>query len=248
MDIASNEQIKPMQWQDLCCGSLIEKEIEANLALWWPRIFGYHFLKLGPLSSDINTLHCQINHHFSLYEEEGADVQASHQHLPLQNNSIDAVLMANLLEYEQDPYRVLRESDRVLVSGGYIFIIGFNPVSPTFIGKLLPKYQTRIPWNGQFFMPSRVKDWMGLLGYQVLADERMVYHHLLSEPSKSIYWQKLLAKWLPSTGSLYFIVARKLDCPLTPTREKQSVKTKGWATAPTAGRAGFKINPNNIDK
>jgi hypothetical protein len=132
------------------------------------------------------------------------------------------------------------------VSGGYVFIIGFNPISPTFIGKLLPKYQTQIPWNGQFFMPSRVKDWMGLLGYQVLADERMVYHHLLTEPSSSTYWQKMMAKWLPSTGSLYLIVARKLACPLTPTREKQKITAKGWSTAPTAGRTGFKVHPENV--
>lgn len=59
--------------------------------------------------------------------------------------------MSMLLEFETDPYKLLRETDRVLISGGYLFIIGFNPLSPAFMGKLLPRYQQKLPWSGRFY-------------------------------------------------------------------------------------------------
>ena len=150
------EACSPLSWLEFASGDQLKTELEARLNLWWPRLFGYHLLKLGPLSAEINSLQCQINYHFSLFETEGGAIQASTKDLPLQNSSIDTVLMNSLLEFEQDPYRVLREVDRVVVSGGHIILSGFNPVSPIFFGKLLPQFQNVAPWCGHFFMPSRV--------------------------------------------------------------------------------------------
>ncbi|MGX9459690.1 methyltransferase domain-containing protein [Shewanella sp. A14] len=235
--------LKPLMWHDLPFGELMQAEIEAKLAPWWPRIFGYHLLKVGALSGQLNSLHCNIARHFSIYDDISASIQADPHHLPIQQSSIDAVLSCFLLEFESDPYQILREFDRVLISSGYIFIVGFNPISPAFIGKILPKYQTTLPWNGQFFMPSRVKDWLGLLGYQVLADERFMYHSLLGQrvdnSPHQAFWQKSMANWLPSTGSVYLIVARKLTVPLTPIKDKSKVKAPNWSTAPTASRSGL---------
>ena len=242
--------LKPHNWQDLPYGELLQAEIEAKLAPWWPRIFGYHLLKVGALSGQLNSLHCNIARHFSVYDDSEANIQADTHYLPIQQHSIDAVLSCFLLEFESDPYQILREFDRVLINSGYIFIIGFNPISPAFIGKILPRYQTKLPWNGQFFMPSRVKDWLGLLGYQVLADERFMYHSLLgqrganesyqaNEPYHSSRWQKTIANWLPSTGSVYLIVARKMTIPLTPIKDKAKLKAPNWSPAPTAGRSGL---------
>ncbi|AZG73087.1 methyltransferase domain-containing protein [Shewanella livingstonensis] len=242
--------LKPLIWQDLPFGELLQTEIEAKLAPWWPRIFGYHLLKVGALSGQLNSLHCSIARHFCVYDALEACIQADPHHLPIQQSAIDAVLSCFLLEFESDPYQILREFDRVLISSGYIFIVGFNPVSPAFIGKILPKYQTQPPWNGQFFMPSRVKDWLGLLGYQVLADERLMYHSLLgqsvtnrghkaNQSQHTPFWQKSIANWLPSTGSVYLIVARKMTIPLTPIKDKSKLKAPNWSTAPTAGRSGL---------
>lgn len=81
-----------------------------------------------------------------------------------------------------------------------------------------------------------MKDWLGLLGYQVLADERLLYHHLMSDIVVDSIWQHALQAWLPSSGSVYIIVARKMESPLTPIHEKQKVRQPNWATAPSAGR------------
>ena len=158
------------------------------------------------------------------------------------------LVLTALLEFETDPYKILREVDRIIVSGGYIIIAGYNPISLAFLGKLLPKYQSNPPWNGNFFMPSRVKDWLNLLGYQIYGDERCVYDHLLSSASCSSSIQIALEKWLPSTGSMYLIVAKKMDSPFTPIKDKQKVRAPNWSTAPTAGRAGMKVKNVSLKK
>ncbi|WP_076536328.1 class I SAM-dependent methyltransferase [Shewanella sp. UCD-KL21] len=239
---------KPQSWQELPCGDEIQLALEQKLTDWWPRIFGYHLLKLGALSAQVSSLHCNIARHFSIHDAQGASIQADPHHLPLQTSTMDAVLMSFLMEFEHDPYRLLREVDRVMISGGYIFVCGFNPVSTAFMGKLLPKYQTQLPWCGQFFMPARVKDWLGLLGYQILQDERFIYHPLLGQMNQGRWWQNRLEKWLPGVGSVYLIVARKMESPLTPIREKRKARTRQWATAPTAGRAGHSKHSKVLSK
>lgn len=229
---------KPEQWDDLPNGPALQQAVADKLADWWPRVFGYHLLKLGPLSADLSSMASPVAHHFSLCSEPNASLIGDFCHLPLRNGVIDAVLMILLLEFEADPYRILRETDRVLIAGGYLFIVGLNPLSPVFLGKLWPKYQDKLPWCGRFFMPSRVRDWLGLLGYQVVSDERLVYHPLIGEFNEGRFMQQTLASWLPSAGSLYLIVARKLESPLTPIRDKRKVRQPNWTTAPSAGRTG----------
>ncbi|MGL5410231.1 MAG: methyltransferase domain-containing protein [Shewanella sp.] len=229
---------KPQQWEDLPNGEALQQAVAEQLAPWWPRVFGYHLLKLGPLSAALSSMASPVAHHFSLASHQEASMIGELANLPLQNGVIDAVVMSLLLEFEPDPYRILRETDRILIAGGYLFIVGFNPLSSAFLGKLWPKYQERLPWNGRFFMPSRVRDWLGLLGYQVVSDERLVYHPLMGELSDGRILQQTLASWLPSAGSLYLIVARKLESPLTPVRDKRKVLQPQWTTAPSAGRSG----------
>lgn len=235
-------------WSQLPNGEQIKRLVEDTLMPWWPKVFGYHMLSLGELSAELKMPELPVARRFSLFDGDGAALRADFTALPIQNGVIDAVVMSMLLEFEIDPYQLLRETDRVLISGGYLFIIGFNPLSPAFMGKLLPKYQQQLPWNGRFFMPSRVKDWLGLLGYQVISDERFLYHHLLSDLKEKSIWQDALQAWLPSSGSLYLIVARKLETPLTRIHEKRKVRQTQWATAPSAGRNQHCNTEHKTDK
>lgn len=241
--ISQHQHYKPQQWENFACGIQIKSQVELALASWWPRLFGYHLLKLGPLSASLSTFTCPISHHFSVYKslkKQHDDVHASvigdDEHLALQEKSVDAVLMAHVLEFAQNPYHTLREADRVLINGGHIVLIGFNPISPTFIGKLWPTFQTNLPWSGNFYMPSRIKDWLGLLGYQILNDERIMYQTLLSDKASNKTVSKLLEKWLPSSGSVYILIAKKLSVPMTPTKLKKQVKRRQWAPTTSVGR------------
>ncbi|BCV45007.1 class I SAM-dependent methyltransferase [Shewanella algae] len=236
-----SSESRPSSWDSLPAGETIKRELESKLAYWWPRVFGYHLLRLGALSRELEIKNCPVGHQFSLYPGKGASIVADFASLPLAPASIDAVVMNLVLEFEANPYRILREADRVLVSGGYLFIVGINPFSCAFFGKLLPRFQQALPWSGHFFMPARVKDWLGLLGYQLVHDERLLYHSLLSEAAPLRIWHHWQQKWLPGTGSLYLLVARKLDSPLTPLGDKRRQRIPGWQPTPTPGFSGRQL-------
>lgn len=225
-------------WEVLPSGLQLLEEVDASLAPWWPRIFGYHLLQLGPMSLSLDTQQCKVNHRFSLFPDHRADVVADFAALPLQSASIDVVTMPLLLEFETDPYRILREVDRVLVSGGYLVICGINPFSSAYMGKLLPKYQNCWPWQGRFFMPARVRDWLGLLGYQLVHDERIGFHSFMPHWNYPQWCRRWQQRILPQTGDLYVMVARKLDSPLTPIAPKKKKRITGWQPAPTGGFSG----------
>lgn len=228
--------IAPQFWEHIPNGDVIRQKIMDSLADWWPRVFGYHLLKLGSLSAQIDIQHCTIPYQFSLYNHKSANLQGIETAIPLQHASVDVVLSSLLLEFNTNPYLILREIDRVLVTGGYLFHIGFNPLSPLFMGKVIPKYQQKIPWNGHFYLPTRVKDWLALLGYKVIFDKRIIYHPLFGSINKGMIWQQSLQSWLPSAGSVYILVAKKLDSPLTPIREKQKRKRPNWSPVTGMGK------------
>ena len=39
----------PQQWQDFPQGAALSQALASQFNLWWPRIFGYHLLKVGHL-------------------------------------------------------------------------------------------------------------------------------------------------------------------------------------------------------
>ena len=83
-----------------------------------------------------------------------------------------------------------------------------------------------MPWKEQFFTPMRVKDWLELMGFEVLDDIRALHSTLsskspLEDKSKlTKLWQKFASSYFPSLGSVYVIVAKKRVHPLTPIKPK----------------------------
>ncbi|MBY5992010.1 methyltransferase domain-containing protein [Ferrimonas balearica] len=209
----------PEQWQALPYGDWLKGQVEAGLDYWWPRIFGYHLLKLGALADTLPTGLCPVPHQFGLDPNRGA-VRAAWSELPLQSGSIDACLAPFCLEFQQDPHALLRELDRVLISGGHLVLVGFSPVSPLAAGYLWPSRHRQLPWSGRLFTPARVQDWLGVLGYRVLAQECLAHHTMLWSPERFPTLQRWAADLCPGLGSVYLIVARKLEAPMTPVRQR----------------------------
>ena len=111
---------------------------------------------------------------------------------------------------------------RVLIPGGYLVLSGFNPLSFCGLAKALPFAKQKLPWSGRFFTPARVKDWLNLLGFEVVFEERAIYSSLArgSRLSRFTSWQSFCRHYLKPTGSVYVIVARKRVAPLTPIKPK----------------------------
>ncbi|SHI18960.1 methyltransferase domain-containing protein [Ferrimonas marina] len=220
---STDKIVAPSQWEEFPDGPWLQEQIGAGLDAWWPRIFGYHLLKLGALSRHLPSGLCPVPHQFSLANDQ-AEVLGKLNALPFQATSIDACLATFCLEYHQDPHGLLREIDRVLISGGHLILVGFNPISALSLGYLWPPNHKRLPWRGRLFTPARVQDWLGVLGYKVLAQECISQHSMLWSPSRFVSAQQAMTDLVPGLGSVFLIVAQKLDCPLTPVQQKWKVR------------------------
>jgi SAM-dependent methyltransferase len=145
------------------------------------------------------------------------DLMGHAEEIPFQSHSIDVVCLAHVLEFATEPHQVLREADRVLVADGVMVLCQFNPWSAWGLRRSWP-WRKQPPWNGLFFSRRRLKDWLGLLEFDVLSVQGVMFR----PPCKSAGWLARLAfleRWgkrLPLFSGASVIVAKKRTIPLTP--------------------------------
>lgn len=211
----------PRSWREFRQGDALARQLETQFNLWWPRIFGYHLLKVGSLSCELETGACSIKHQIRLSDTSPlATVIADPDDLPFVQHAVDAVLLAHCLEFAQDPHHVIREAHRVLMPDGYLLLSGFNPLSVMRLASLWPGLHRQLPWSGRFFTIARVKDWLHLLGFEIIYEHRLFCTSMLSEnagASSFRHWADQHLNWL---GAAYVLVARKRTLPLTPIKPK----------------------------
>lgn len=204
----------PDSWRDIPWGEYYRAVLEDQLKPWWPKMFGFHLLKVGHLSSEIDTTQCRISHQVKI-APEGLQMHLLGEltELPLAEKSIDVCLMSQVLAYSKDPHQSLREADRVLIDDGWLIISGFNPLSLIGLGKLLPWNMKRQPYNCRLFSMLRLLDWLSLLNYEILYQRS--FQPLPWRGASNCINQKI-----PFFGCMNVIVARKRTIPLTMTPKK----------------------------
>jgi len=209
--------VAPEHWSDFPRGEYYRAALEQQLKPWLAKIYGFHLLKIGNLSAEINVETCAISHQVNVAAQgEALQVRADPLHLPFADKSIDACLLAHTHNWCGDPHGLLREADRVLIDDGWLVMSGFNPVSLLGIRKLVPIRRQSAVYQSRMFTMMRQLDWLALLNFEVLHYSRF---HVLP-------WRrqggKLLSAHLPALGCMQLIVARKRTIPLTPTPMKQN--------------------------
>lgn len=209
----------PHRWSELPRGNYYREALEQQLKPWLGKMYGFHLLKVGNLSAEINTEACAISHQVNVsLSGEPMQVNADPLHLPFAEKSVDACLLAHTLPWCHDPHQLLREADRVLIDDGWLIITGFNPVSLMGLRKLVPIMRKRAPSNSRMFTLMRQMDWLTLLNFEVMHYSRF----------QVLPWTrqggKLLSAHLPALGCLQMIVARKRTIPLTlnPMKQKKA--------------------------
>ncbi|WP_019027548.1 class I SAM-dependent methyltransferase [Colwellia piezophila] len=231
----------PNSWQALPNGDVIKKAIEEELAPWWQKFFGYHLIKLGALSCEIEITGCTIKHQINVSGKNSlTDVVGDIDDLPMQEHSVDVCLLSHALEFSLDPHHVVREANRVLIPNGYLVITGFNPLSLAGLNRLLPYRRSNHPWSEHFFSPMRVKDWLHLMGFEILADQRCLHTGLtgkITAESLQSPWHNFAKNYLPALGSIYVIVAKKRVLPLTPIKPKWHLRPEFQSVKVTSLRS-----------
>ncbi len=102
------------------------------------------------------------------------DVVAELSRLPVQTATVDAVLLPHTLEFESDPHAIVREADRVLTGEGQLIVLGFRPASLWGL-RAGASRQGYPPGLRQMLGMGRVRDWLALLGYEVVLQRGYLY-------------------------------------------------------------------------
>jgi SAM-dependent methyltransferase len=183
-------------------------------------VFGLELLQLGGWGASRELLSGSRTRRQTLVAERAGgavDVVARLDQLPIQSASIDAVLLPHTLEFHADPQAVVREADRVLTGEGQLIILGFRPWS-------LWGLRSRASREGypqglmEPLSPRRVRDWLGLLGYEVVRQRSYLY----SRPwdSDAPVTRRILRRGLfnPLPAAAWLLCARKHVYRMTPLR------------------------------
>lgn len=215
------------------------------------RRFGYHLLQLG--CADIALYgDSPIGHKFCLRpsaEGKHCGLVAQPEAIPLASDSVDLVLLHHALDYSLEPHQLLREAARVLIAGGNMVIIGFNPYSTWGIRQKLSKGKNKSPWTADLLSSGRLCDWLKLLEFKVEQTHYGLYSLPINNAALirySSFMGKLAQQLNWPSGGIYVISAKKQVLPLTPIREpwKALPRTaKGLVIGDNAG-----VAPNQSHK
>ena len=173
-------------------------------------LFGYNALQIGLPEFDM--LHVsRIPLRCHVAPRGDVDLAADPKDLPIASNSIDVVLLPHVLEFDEHPHQILREVHRVLMPEGRVVISCFNPWSLWGFRRLLRRTQG-YPWDGRFINLPRMKDWLALLGLEVVAGQMSCY----APPFRQQKWldrfhfmEAAGDRWWPIAGGVYFLEAVK---------------------------------------
>jgi SAM-dependent methyltransferase len=194
-------------------------------------VFGWELLQVGAWGNARELLAASRTRRQSLIASAGfpahADIIARPSLLPVISDCADAALLPHTLEFAPDPYAVLREVERVVVGEGQLLVLGFCPWSA---------WGMRARWNRSGFPPGMrrllserlLREWLVLLGFEVVAARRYLYLGPWSRGLASGEGTgRLLRRGLtyPLPAGAYLLKARKRVYTLTPMRPRLREKS-----------------------
>lgn len=199
-----------------------------------PDLFGFYALQIG-LPQQPLLAQSRIPHRWALDFEPPAGIRADPHALPLSDDVIDLIAIPHALEFTDDPHQLLREAYRVLRPEGRLLIVGINPFSLFGVRQRFSK-DRQPPWNGRFLSAYRVKDWLGLLGFDIVGGGFAVYAPPFAHNkwlTRCDFIEKAGDRWWPIAGGIYFLHAVKKVAGMhviTPVRQRNA-RRKNWAAA-----------------
>lgn len=212
------------EWFTSPLGRHVLAQERQHLARVLPDLFGYHLVQVGA-PGDMDFGESSRIHHRLVFRDRAephpAAAVVESERLPLASDSVDVVILPHVLEFTPRPHPVLREAERVLIGEGHLLVTAFSPWSLWGLWRAAAGWRRRPPWTGRFYSVARIRDWLSLLDFDVLAVHRCVFVPPLRRAVTRLEWLEHLgaALW-PALGAASIIVARKRVMPLTPVRQR----------------------------
>jgi SAM-dependent methyltransferase len=228
-----------LDWFRQWPGEMVSKAESKVLAEQVTDLFGYQLLQLGTLGPGQDYLaQCPVRQHIQVDVCGCGDpiaLCAKPEQLPVQSDSIDAVILPHTLDFADDPHLVLREVERVLIPEGRLLITGFNPLSLWGLWRLgtrlVRKKHDQVPWCGHFLSYPRLQDWLTLMGFDIeRADVRVFRPPLrrVSALTRLGFMERWGQRYWPMLAGVYVIRAVKRVSTLRPVGPV-------WKRAPALG-------------
>lgn len=193
-------------------------------------LFGYYLLQLGWVAPRDILAESRIRMRVVMDVDLPRGIDYPHavampEMVPVQGDSLDVVVLQHTLEFAKDPHVVLREVDRMLIPEGHVVIVAFNPWSLWGAWRLLRRRSKRYPWCGRFLSVTRMKDWMGLLGFDTVQVMPLFFRPPIGHEGimrRLRFMDKLGTRGWPILAGANIIVAQKRMATLTP------IKLRRW--------------------
>lgn len=173
-------------------------------------IFGFNACQFGMPEFDLLRA-SRIPYRFKLAPEAPADLLAEFHYLPLENQSIDLVVLPHVLEFSTHAHQILREVERILLPEGQVLISSFNPMSLMGLRRLFDERRD-YPWHGEFISLTRIKDWLALLGFEITGGRMCCYAPPFGREKWLRYFRFMEAagdRWWALGGGAFLLQAKK---------------------------------------
>jgi len=189
---------------------LIERE-QAYLDREVADIFGFNALQLGMAQHDF-LRNNRMPQRLHVDPAISAQLLADPAFLPIAGQSVDLVLLPHLLEFSDNPHQILREAERILIPEGQVILSGFNPFSLWGLARRLPGVRRSVPWQHKYISLLRIKDWLALLGFEVVGGRMCCYAPPFQRTAMLNRFRFMEAagdRWWALAGGVYFLRAKK---------------------------------------
>ena len=185
-------------------------------------IFGEHCLQLGAWGDGRTFLRHTRTQRCCLIAEDATgepSAIADLHRLPVDSDSVDAVLLPHTLDYSDRPHAILREVDRVLRKNGHLIILGFKPVGLWGLRRLIPG-AAMPPGADHLISDRRLRDWLQLLDMRIQGSLYYFFRWPLpgNKARGSAKWERRGQAWWPELAACYMLTAQKRVGTLTPVR------------------------------
>lgn len=200
-----------------------------------PNLFGYHAIQLGSYGDEDLLITSRISHRCRAQwvprpaPPAGCGLICDPAVLPFAADSVDVIMLPHVLEVSADPHQVLREAERVLIGEGHLLILGFNPWSWCGLWRMLFGWHGTMPWAGRFYSMTRLRDWLKLLGFEVMGREYFFYRPPVRSTGllrRLSFLERLGTVLWRRAGGAYLMVARKrVEC-LIPLRTQWRLRRR----------------------
>jgi len=210
-------------WFDSPLGRALLEQERASVGRAVECVFGVQCLQVGawgPAQSFLDLVRTQRRALVSARRDVPASIRAQPSRLPVQSDSIDALLLPHTLEFEEHPHEVLREAQRALRPEGCLVVLGFEPLGAWALRSRLTRGGFP-PGIARQLSAGRVTDWLKLLGLDVDPASRFLFTLPFAKAQTG-----RLRRWADGTGRMlgsrlsggYVLVARKRVHVITPIR------------------------------